>query len=166
MKNYLPKIVEILDISCHLIASVLWRLKLLTTEWSVLWNRWSCRLWHGQHSWGEIWKHAVGVNKLPSWTKNPLSGSIVQNSDVANAAGVGGGTCRCLAALWTFYALLGVIIFCEGVLWALLALGTGAFPRPCCSQEWCCLMWIASGERSQLWERRVWFFGSRLRVKP
>ena len=91
----------------------------------------------------EICEHAVAPNKLPSWTKSPLSGSIVQNSDVANAAAVGGGTCRCLAPLWTFYALLGVIIFCEGVLWALLALGTRAFPRPCCRQEWCCLMWLA-----------------------
>ena len=74
-----------------------------------------------------------------SASTSPLSGSIVQNSDVANAAGVGGGTCRCLAALWTLFTLLGVIIFREGVLWALLALGTRAFPtrRAAAQPVWC-----------------------------
>ena len=61
--------------------------------------------------------------------KSPRSIRLVQHPDVANAAAVGNGTCRCLAALRTLFALLGVIICSEGVLWAHLAVSTGAFPR-------------------------------------
>ena len=84
------------------------------------------------------WEH-VAMNRISSWTKSPRSIRLVQHPDVANAAAVGGGTCRCLAALWTLFALLGVIICCEGVLWAHLAVSTGAFPRHVIFRYFWCL---------------------------
>ena len=96
--------------------------------------KWSCKKWRKVILTFDLTEQ----NDLGTWLqwtgcqveqKSPRAIRLVQHPDVANAAAVGNGTCRCLAALRTVFALLGVIICCEGVLWAHLAVSTGAFPR-------------------------------------
>ena len=97
--------------------------------------KWSCKKWRKVILTSDLLTKQNDLGTWLQWTgcqveqKSPRSIRLVQHPDVANAAAVGNGTCRCLAALRTSFALLGVIICCEGVLWAHLAVSTGAFPQ-------------------------------------